>query len=49
MRGGAEPPAFGSEIAVLAVTLEFADAVALRKFLADRLFKAREKRFQARS
>ena len=45
LRGGAEPPAFGSEIAVLAVTLEFADAVALRKFLADRLFKARETKF----
>jgi tetraacyldisaccharide 4'-kinase len=49
LRGGVEPPAFGSEIAVLAVTLEFADSTALRKFLADRLFKAREKKFQARS
>ena len=28
----------------LAVTLEFADAAAVRKFLADRLFKAREKK-----
>jgi tetraacyldisaccharide 4'-kinase len=45
LRGGAEPPAFGSEIAVLAVTLEFADAAKLRKFLARALFKAREKRF----
>ena len=49
LRGGAEPPAFGSEIAVLAVTLEFADAAALRKFLAEALFKARETKFQARS
>jgi tetraacyldisaccharide 4'-kinase len=48
LRGGAEPPAFGSEIAVLAVTLEFADADGIRKFLVDRLFKARETRFQAR-
>src|SRR5262249_47179625 len=47
LRGGAEPPAFGSEIAVLAVTLEFADANGVRKFLADRLFKAREKKFQS--
>jgi tetraacyldisaccharide 4'-kinase len=45
LRGGAQPPAFGSEIAVLAVTLEFAEPVALRKFLAEALFKAREKRF----
>jgi tetraacyldisaccharide 4'-kinase len=49
LRGGAEPPAFGSEIAALAVTLEFADAAAMRKFLAETLFKAREKKFQARS
>jgi tetraacyldisaccharide 4'-kinase len=49
LRGAAEPPAFGSEIAVLPVTLEFADAAGLRKFLTDRLFKAREKRFQSRS
>jgi tetraacyldisaccharide 4'-kinase len=49
LRGSADPPAFGSEIAAFAVTLEFADAAGLRKFLADRLFKAREKRFEARS
>jgi tetraacyldisaccharide 4'-kinase len=49
LRGGAEPPVFGSEIAVLAVTLEFADADGVRKFLSDRLFKARETKFQARS
>jgi tetraacyldisaccharide 4'-kinase len=49
LRGGAEPPAFGSEIAAFAVTLEFTDAAGVRKFLADRLFKARETKFQARS
>jgi len=49
LRGGAEPPAFGSEIAAFAVTLEFADAAGVRKFLTDRLFKARAKLFQARS
>jgi tetraacyldisaccharide 4'-kinase len=45
LRGGAEPPAFGNEIAAFAVALEFADAAAVRKFLADRLFKAREKNY----
>ncbi len=49
LRGGAEPPAFGSEIAAFAVTLEFADADGMRKFLAKALFQARETRFQARS
>jgi tetraacyldisaccharide 4'-kinase len=49
LRGGAEPPAFGNEIAAFAVTLEFADATAVRTFLAGRLFKAREKKFQSRS
>lgn len=49
LRGGVEPPAFGNEIAAFAVTLEFTDDAAVRKFLADRLFKAREKTFQARS
>jgi tetraacyldisaccharide 4'-kinase len=49
LRGGAEPPAFGSEIVALAVTLEFADTAGLRKFLTGHLFKAREKKFQSRS
>jgi len=49
LRGAAEPPTFGSEIAAFAVTLQFADAAAVRKFLADRLFKARETKFQTRS
>jgi len=45
LRGGAEPPAFGNEIAAFAVTLQFADGAAVRKFLANRLFKARERKF----
>jgi tetraacyldisaccharide 4'-kinase len=49
LRGAAKPPAFGSEIVVLPVTLEFADAAGLRKFLSDRLFRARERKFQSRS
>jgi tetraacyldisaccharide 4'-kinase len=31
------------------VTLEFEDAARLRKFVADRLFEAREKKFRADS
>jgi tetraacyldisaccharide 4'-kinase len=48
LRGSTEPPAFGDEIAAFAVTLEFADGAGVRKFLAEALFKAREKKFQAR-
>ena len=48
LRGGAEPPAFGNEIAAFAVRMEFTDAARVRKFLSDRLFKAREAKFQAR-
>jgi tetraacyldisaccharide 4'-kinase len=36
-----------NNIVPFAVTLEFDDAVALRKFVSDRLFKAREKKFRA--
>ena len=36
------------EIAVFAVTLEFDDVTKLRSFVSDRLFKAREKKYQAR-
>jgi tetraacyldisaccharide 4'-kinase len=46
LRGEVE--SLGSEVAALGVTLEFADATGVRKFLSDRLFKAREKKFQAR-
>ncbi len=35
------------DIVPFAVTLEFDDATALRKFVTDRLFKAREKKFRA--
>ena len=45
LRGTTEPPAFGSEIVPFAVTLEFADAARVGRFLSDRLFKAREKNF----
>jgi tetraacyldisaccharide 4'-kinase len=48
LRGGADPPAFDSEIAAFAVSLEFAEAGDVRKFLADRLFKARDKTFQSK-
>jgi tetraacyldisaccharide 4'-kinase len=37
------------EIAAFAVTLEFDDAAKLRKFVAEQLFKAREKTYQARN
>ena len=44
LRGAGEVPAFLGDIVPFKVTLEFADAAPLRKFLADRLFKAREKK-----
>jgi len=46
LRGGTEAPAFIRDIVPFKVTLEFADAAPLRKFLADRLSKAREKKFR---
>ena len=36
-----------NDIVPFAVTLEFDDAAGLRKFVSDRLFKAREKKFHA--
>lgn len=39
-------PASAQAIAPFAVTLEFADPAALRKFVADRLFKARDRKFR---
>ena len=45
LRGATEPPAFDSEIVPFAVTLEFSDAAGARRFLSDRLFKARERNF----
>ena len=38
-------PDWAKQIVPFAVTLEFEDAARLRKFVADRLFKAREKKF----
>ena len=49
LRGGSEMPASVRDIVPFKVALEFADAAALRKFLSDRLFKAREKKFSANS
>jgi tetraacyldisaccharide 4'-kinase len=39
-------PDWAREIVPFAVTLEFDDAAGLRKFVSDRLFKAREKKFR---
>ena len=41
-------PAFAKDIVPFKVTLEFDDAAGLRKFVSERLFKARERKFQAR-
>jgi tetraacyldisaccharide 4'-kinase len=46
LRGRDGLPAWAREIVPFAVTLEFQDAVQLRKFVSDRLFKAREKKFR---
>ena len=48
LRGATEPPAFDSEIVAFAVTLEFSDGAGVRRFLSDRLFKARERTFTHR-
>jgi tetraacyldisaccharide 4'-kinase len=48
LRGGGETPALVRDIVPFKVALEFADAASLRKFLSDRLFKARERKFQAK-
>jgi tetraacyldisaccharide 4'-kinase len=39
---------WGRDIAILPVTLEFDDVAALRKFVADQLFKARQDKFRRR-
>jgi len=46
LRGGEGPPASAQAIVPFAVTLEFEDVALLRKFVTDRLFKARDKRFR---
>ena len=45
LREGGELPALAREIVPFAITLEFEDGGRLRKFLADRLFRARGKKF----
>ena len=45
LREGEELPALAREIVPFAITLEFEDGGKLRKFLADRLFRARGKKF----
>jgi tetraacyldisaccharide 4'-kinase len=47
LRGVGEVPGFLRDIVPFVVTLEFADEGRLRKFLSDRLFRAREKKFSA--
>jgi tetraacyldisaccharide 4'-kinase len=49
LRGRDGPPHWAREIVPFAVTLEFDGAVQLRKFVADRLFKARETKFRVRN
>jgi tetraacyldisaccharide 4'-kinase len=46
LRGRDGLPDWAREIMPFAVTLRFDDAVQLRKFVADRLFKAREMKFR---
>ncbi|HET7885412.1 MAG TPA: tetraacyldisaccharide 4'-kinase, partial [Bradyrhizobium sp.] len=48
LRGVGERSSLVGDIVPFKVTLQFADAAPLRKFLSDRLFRAREKRFRVR-
>jgi tetraacyldisaccharide 4'-kinase len=48
LRGGSEMPALMRDIVPFRVALQFADVASLRKFLSDRLFKARERKFQTK-
>lgn len=48
LRDGEGLPDWARDIVPFAVTLEFDDAAQLRKFVAGRLFQAREKKFQAK-
>jgi tetraacyldisaccharide 4'-kinase len=45
LKSGPSLPAFAQDIVPFAVTLEFDDVARVRKFLSERLFKAREKKF----
>jgi tetraacyldisaccharide 4'-kinase len=47
LRRHGEVPAFADHIVAFQVTLEFDDGARLRKFLSERLFRAREKRFRS--
>ena len=47
LRHHGELPAWARDIVSFVVTLEFDDGAALRKFLSERLFRAREKRFRS--
>ncbi len=49
LRGGESGAAAARDILPFAVTLEFDDAVALRKLVSGWLFTAREKKFQSRN
>jgi tetraacyldisaccharide 4'-kinase len=49
LRGGEGAAASARDILAFQVTLEFDDAVKLRSFVSDRLFKARERKYQARN
>jgi tetraacyldisaccharide 4'-kinase len=46
LRGAEGLPAWALEVAAFAVTLEFEDAATLRRFVSERLFKAREKKYR---
>jgi tetraacyldisaccharide 4'-kinase len=46
LRSGGQVPSWAREIVPFAVTLEFDDAAGLRKFVAGRLFQARDKKFR---
>jgi tetraacyldisaccharide 4'-kinase len=47
LRTGEGLPGWARDVMPFAVTLEFDGAVQLRKFVADRLFQAREKKYRA--
>jgi len=49
LQGAATIPAQHSDVVPFKVTLEFADESRLRAFLSERLFRARERKLQARS
>jgi tetraacyldisaccharide 4'-kinase len=49
LRGVEGIPASARDIAAFAVTLKFDDVAKLRSFVTDQLFKAREKKYQARN